>query len=57
VHHTKDKGDLGVVTLRIVPSKNDQHEGVWFAADFRDVPEYTPMGYGSTVVPHGTEQP
>lgn len=56
-YYLRPQRHVASVTLRIAPSKNNQRAGVWFAADFRDIPEYTPSGYGSGVVPHRTEQP
>jgi hypothetical protein len=30
---------IGVVTLRIKPTRNKQTKGIWWADDFRDIPE------------------
>ena len=56
-YYIRPQDHASSVKLRISPSRNNQRVGVWFAEDFRGIPEYTPMGYGSTVMPDGTEQP
>jgi len=43
-HHTKTKGDLGVLkaqsdlSLRVISPKNNQKQGVHFAEDYLEVP-------------------